>query len=136
MRQKLFEIEVTILNADDELHHQFVEGEPFTVRVTLTATVPTRGATISVGLCDELGRDIGDRAIKGVVFAEGQRQTIKLQIDDPPLRSGLFQVDVMVTETDGGAVLFEAPAVESLSIYGRAPDSGGPVQIGGRWVVD
>lgn len=132
---KNFDADVTILNAAGEQHHQFVEGEPFTVRVQLAAKTAAPDATVAIGLRDELGREIGARSMRGVTFAEGESKTIELTIADPPLRNGLFQVDVGVTDSAAGTELLSLEAVETLSIYGQRSESGGPVQLGGDWTI-
>ena len=127
---KNFDADVTILNAAGEQHHQFVEGEPFTVRVQLVGKTAAPDATIAIGLRDELGREIGGRTMRGVTFAEGEST-----IADPPLRNGLFQVDVGVADSAAGTELLSHEAVETLSIYGQRSESGGPVQLGGDWTI-
>ncbi len=134
-RHASFDVEVTVCNQAGEQHHQFVESEPFAIRIQLTANSAAPEATVEIGLRDELGRTVGERSLRGVGFATGQSRTLTFAIDSPPLRNGLFQVDVSVTDTAGGAILLDAPAIESLSVYGQAPDSGGPVQLGGTWHV-
>ncbi len=134
-RHASFDVEVAVCNQAGEQHHQFVEGEPLAIRIQLTANSTAPEATVEIGLRDELGRTVGERSLRGVGFATGQSRTLTFAIDSPPLRNGLFQVDVSVTDTAGGAILLDAPAIESLSVYGQAPDSGGPVQLGGTWHV-
>jgi ABC-type polysaccharide/polyol phosphate transport system ATPase subunit len=132
---KHFDANVTILNAKGIQHHQFVEGEPFTVRVHLAAKAETLDATVAIGLRDELGREIGGRSLRGVAFAIGETKTFDLTVTDPPLRNGLFQVDVGVNDSAAGTELLSLEAIETLSIYGQAADSGGPVQLGGDWTI-
>ena len=132
---KNFDADVTILNAAGEQHHQFVEGEPFTVRVQLAAKTAAPDATVVIGLRDELGREIGGRTMRGVTFAEGESKTVELTISDSPLRNGLFQVDVGVADSAAGTELLSLEAVETLSIYGQRSESGGPVQLGGDWTI-
>jgi hypothetical protein len=132
---KHFDANVTILNAKGIQHHQFVEGEPFTVRVHLAAKAEALDTTVAVGLRDELGREIGGRSLRGIAFAIGETKTLDLTVTDPPLRNGLFQVDVGVNDSAAGTELLSLEAVETLSIYGQAADSGGPVQLGGDWTI-
>ena len=135
-RQKQFDADVTVLNAAGEQHHQFVEGDPFSVRITLTAKAEAPEATVTIGLRDELGREIGSQSVRGIAFAGGETKTLSVSIDDPPLRNGLFQVDVNVADSAAGTELLNLEAVETLSIYGQRSESGGPVQLGGTWQID
>ncbi len=135
-RQKRFDANVTVLNAAGDQHHQFVEGDPFSVRVHLTAKAETPEATVTVGLRDELGREIGSQSIRGIDFDEGQARTLSVAVENPPLRNGLFQIDVNVSDSAAGTELLNLEAVETLSIYGQRSESGGPVQLGGTWRVD
>ena len=130
-----FDADVTVLNAAGEQHHQFVEGESFAVRAHLTAKTETDNATVAIGLRDELGREIGGRSIRDLTFTPGALRTFELRFDDPPLRNGLFQVDVVVVDTETGKPLLDLEAVDSLSVYGRREQSGGPIQLGGSWTV-
>ncbi len=128
-----FDADVAILNGMGEQHHQFVEGEPFAIRLQLTAKRDAADTTLAIGLRDELGRDIGGQSVREVAFIAGESRTFELAITDPPLRNGLFQVDVLVTDSESGKPLLELVAVETLSVYGQKADSGGPVQLGGTW---
>ena len=130
-----FDAEVAVLNAAGEQHHQFVEGEPFTLKARLTAKQDIENATVAFGLRDELGREIGGRSVRDIAFDKGAARTFELAITDPPLRNGLFQIDVAVADTDSGSPLLELEAVETLSIYGQREHSGGPVQLGGAWTA-
>ena len=132
-RARHFDAEVTVVNDAGVQHHQFVEGEPFGIRLRLVPKVDAPDTTVSIGFRDELGRDIGGRALREVAFAAGQERTLELTLDDHRLRNGLFQIDVAVADSDSGAVLLEMEAAETLSIYGQVADSGGPVQLGGSW---
>ena len=134
-RFEAFDADVTVLNGAGEQHHQFVEGEPFAVRAHLKAKVDMPNATVAIGLRDELGREIGGRSIRDVAFAAGAERTFDLHFEDPPLRNGLFQVDVVVADTETGKPMLELEAVDTLSVYGRREHSGGPVQLGGSWTV-
>jgi len=131
-----FDADVVILNGTGEQHHQFVEGEPFAIRLQLTAKRDAADTTLAIGLRDELGRDIGGQSVREVAFIVGEPRPFELAITDPPLRNGLFQVDVLVTDSDSGKPLLELVAVETLSVYGQKADSGGPVQLGGTWSID
>jgi ABC-type glutathione transport system ATPase component len=135
-RLKQFDADVTVLNASGEQHHQFVEGEPFAIRAHLTAKVDTPDTTVTIGLRDELGREIGSQSTRGVSFAAGQTRTLSVTIDAPPLRNGLFQVDVNISDSAAGTELLNLEAVETLSIYGQRGGSGGPIQLSGTWSVN
>ena len=135
-KQDRFDAEVTILNQAGAQHHQFVEGEPFGIRVLITPKISIAGATVGIGLRDELGREIGGRSLSGVSFAAGQARTLEFHIETPPLRNGLFQVDVGLTDSASGEELMAAEAIETLSVYGQIDDSGGPIQLGGRWTLE
>jgi lipopolysaccharide transport system ATP-binding protein len=132
---KHFDADVSVLNAAGEQHHQFVEGEPFTVRVQLAAKAAASEATVAIELRDELGREIGGRSMRGIAFADDETKTVELTISDPPLRNGLFQIDVVVTDSAAGTKLLNLEAIETLSIYGQRGESGGPVQLGGDWRI-
>jgi lipopolysaccharide transport system ATP-binding protein len=132
---KHFDADITVLNAAGDKHHQFVEGEQFTVRAHLVAKSDAPDTTISIGLRDELGRDIGGRSTRGVAFTAGEERTIELTITEPPLRNGLFQVDIGVSDSAAGTEMLSLEAVETLSIYGQRSESGGPVQLGGDWTI-
>jgi len=134
-RARHFDAEVTVVNDAGQQHHQFVEGEPFGVRLRLVSKIDAPDTTVSIGFRDELGRDIGGRALREMAFTAGQERTLQLALDDHRLRNGLFQIDVAVADSDSGAVLLEMEAAETLSIYGQVADSGGPVQLGGAWRV-
>ena len=134
-RRKNFDADVMILNAEGNQHHQFVEGEPFMVRIQLVAKTEAFDTTVGIGLRDELGREIGGRSLPGIAFEVGETKTLELTITDPPLRNGLFQVDLGVHESAAGTELLSLEAVETISIYGQAADSGGPVQLGGDWTI-
>lgn len=134
-RRKNFDADVMILNAEGKQHHQFVEGEPFTVRIQLVAKTEAFDTTVGIGLRDELGREIGGRSLRGITFEVGETKTLELTITDPPLRNGLFQVDLGVHESAAGTELLSLEAVETISIYGQTADSGGPVQLGGDWTI-
>jgi len=134
-RARHFDAEVTVVNGAGAQHHQFVEGEPFGVRLRLVAKVDAPDTTVSIGFRDELGRDIGGRALRKMAFAAGQERTLELALDDHRLRNGLFQIDVAVSDTESGETLLSLEAAETLSVYGQAADSGGPVQLGGTWRV-
>ncbi len=131
-----FDADVSILNITGEQHHQFVEGQPFAIRLQLTPKGDVADTTLMIGLRDELGRDIGGQSVREIAFIAGESRTFDLTITDPPLRNGLFQVDVLVTDSDSGKPLLELVAVETLSIYGQKADSDGPVQLGGTWSID
>ncbi len=128
-----FDVETTVVNRAGEKHHQFVEHEPLTIQVHLTANVDVSDATIQVGLRDELGREIGSKSTRGWAFAAGDEKTLELMLDSPPLRNGLFMVDVLATETAGGATLIDSPSIDSFSVYGQESASDGPIQLGGEW---
>jgi lipopolysaccharide transport system ATP-binding protein len=132
---RYFDAEVTIINAAGDQHHQFVEGEAFTVRVRLAAKTSVPGAAIAIGIRDELGREIGAHGLMHLSFTEGEHRVIELHVGAPPLRNGLFQVDVTVADSDSSAPLLELPAVDNFSVYGQREHSGGPVQLGGTWSV-
>jgi len=134
-RRKNFDADVMILNAEGNQHHQFVEGEPFTVRIQLVAKTEAFDTTVGIGLRDELGREIGGRSMRGITFEVGEAKTLELTIADPPLRNGLFQVDLGVHESAAGTEILSLEAVETISIYGQTADSGGPVQLGGDWTI-
>ncbi len=133
-RASVLDAKVTVLNAAGTQHHQFVEDEAFGIRVLLSAKEATSEATLILCIRDELGREIGTRSVKGINFSEGQTRTILMQFNDHPLRNGLFLVDLAVTDSTGIRML-ELEAVETISVYGQASESGGPVQLGGTWSV-
>jgi ABC-type polysaccharide/polyol phosphate transport system ATPase subunit len=135
LRRANFDADVMILNAKGSEHHQFVEGEPFTVRVKLAAKTEAFDATVDIGLRDELGREIGARSLRGITFAVGETKTLNLTITAPPLRNGLFQIDLGVNDSAAGTQLLSLEAIETISIYGQTADSGGPVQLGGDWTI-
>ena len=128
-----FDVETTIVNRRGEKHHQFVEHEPLSIRICLTAKSGVTDATVNICLRDELGREIGSRSTRGWAFATGDTRTLELVLDHSPLRNGLFTVDVHVTDTAGGATLIDARSVDSFSVYGQTSESDGPVQVGGDW---
>lgn len=134
-RPKNFDADVMILNAAGNQHHQFVEGEPFMVRIQLVAKTEAFDTTVGIGLRDELGREIGGRSLRGITFEVGETKTLELNIADPPLRNGLFQVDLGVHDSAAGTDLLSLEAVETISIYGQTADSGGPIQLGGDWKI-
>ncbi len=130
-----FDVDMTVVNAAGEKHHQFVEHEPITIRAHLTAKRDFEDATVEILFRDELGREIGGRSTRGRAFRSGVTSTIELSLGNSPLRNGLFLVDVRVTDTAGGATLIDARSVDSFSIYGQDSGSDGPVQLGGEWKV-
>lgn len=134
-RQTFFDVDVTVLNGAGVQHHQFVEGDRFAIRIYLTAHAAAPDTTVSVLLRDELGREIGSQSARGVSFADGEQRTLILSVDAPPLRDGLFQVGVSVSDSAAGTELANVEGADSLSIYGQRSDCGGPVQLGGSWSV-
>ena len=135
-RYERFDAKVTVINQSGEQHHQFVEGEPFAVRILVTPKVSVTGATIELRLHDELGREIGGRSLNGLAFAAGQARTVEFHTDATALRNGLFQVHVSLSETALGSLPMDIKAIETLSIYGQKTESSGPIQLGGHWTLD
>lgn len=131
-----FQLETAILNEQGERHSQFLEGEPFTVQFALTAVRDLANCDVGVSICDELGREIGGRSLPSMDFPAGKRTQLSFAVTAPPLRDGLFQVTITVGDHDTGRALLDAVAVETLSIYGRRPESHGPVQLAGSWTVE
>ena len=125
---------IAILNAAGEPHHSFVEGEPFTIAVSLTVVEPIKRASIQIGIHDELGRHVGSRSHADVTLRPGEPTVVSLQLTSPMLRNGKFLIDLGVGSEDG-ATLLQTRAAESVSVFAQAPDSDGPLQIGGTFEV-
>ena len=134
-RSDRFDADVSVLNAAGERHHQFVEREALSIQVHLTAHEAMPDVTVGLTFRDELGREIGSRSIRGLAFAEGDQRTLRFALEDHRLRNGLFQIGLGATDSISGAVLLDIDVAETLSVYGQASDSGGPVQLGGSWTI-
>jgi ABC-2 type transport system ATP-binding protein len=128
-----FDLDVTVLNTAGERHHQFVEHDAIAIQVHLASIKDIPPCVLELILRDELGRPVGSRSVKSEPFRQGETRTTTLAIEDPPLRDGLFTIDVRVVDGASGALLAELPAADSLSIYGQEDMSDGFVQLGGSW---
>ena len=135
VRERHFDVATRVLNEQGEQHSQFIEGEAVTIQLHLTPHTHFPSCNVGVGICDELGREIGGQVMNGVAFSAEKTTVIDLSLSHPPLRNGLFQVNVGVSDPDTGTTLLDAVAVESISVYGRKPESYGPVQLNGAWHV-
>ncbi len=60
---------------------------------------------------------------------------LDLRIQDPVFREGLLQIDVLANDHSSGTQLLLMEKVESISIYAGESPSGGPIRVGGEWVV-
>lgn len=133
LHQDIFDLDTRVTNPDGAEHNQFVEGETITITANLTANTDISAATLTFRLRDELGREIGARDLSGLEFHNGTPQSHTLVLESAPLRDGLFQLDVLVRESSGGATLLEATAIQTISLYGQQADADGPIRLGGRW---
>ncbi len=134
-RSKIFKADVTVLNGAGKQHNQFVEGEQITVRLRLEALQDVHETVVTIAFNDELGRSLGSRSTVPLVFAAGRTTMLDLRIQDPVFREGLLQIDVLANDHSSGTELLLMEKVESLSIYAGESPSGGPIRIGGEWVV-
>jgi ABC-type polysaccharide/polyol phosphate transport system ATPase subunit len=135
-KNRLFEADVTVLNGLGEPHHEFVEGEAYSVLIHITASEDVNETTVAIGVRDELGREIGSRNVRDIDFTKDSQRTITFNAVDSPIRNGLFLIDVEVSDTATGRVLLKVDAIKTISVYEKSFGSGGPIQIGGTWNVD
>ncbi len=126
-----FDVKVTVENASGEKHHQFVEGETLRIRAEFVAASSHPNVRIGIGIRDDLGRDLGDRSVEGQRVSAELPLTVVLELKDHPLRNGLFLIDVGVQDAETGRQLLHQIAVASFTVYGQAPASRGPIQLGG-----
>jgi lipopolysaccharide transport system ATP-binding protein len=134
-RHQYFEADVVVLNAKEEPHHQFVEGESLSIRLLLTPETSLPNTLLTVSFTDELGRELGSRTTGPLAFERGRLATVDLEFPRPVFREGLIQLDVLAVDALAGTELLRLEKVETLSIYGSEPASGGPIQLGGDWSV-
>ena len=129
-----FEIDVSIVDADNVRHQQFVEGDKIIIRVHMKSHVAADSAILTVGIQDELGRSIGSQSSDVISFAPSQERSLELVLNDSPLRNGLFQVDARISDAAGGTTLLDAPAMTTFSVYGDGDRTGGTIRLGGNWI--
>ena len=70
---------------------------------------------------------------RSIALQPGDIRHVALTSADSPLRNGLFQVDVAMSDSASGARLFEEKAVAVFSVYGDSSSASGPVLIRGEW---
>ena len=133
---EVFATHVEVAGSDGTPRHRFTEGEPFEIRVTLSAHDAVEATRITVTLRDELGREIGSHFFDHEAFAAGSTHVLALDLSRNPLRSGQFEIDLAVTDLASGRPLLSAASIESVSILGQRTESTGPVQLGGQWRID
>lgn len=129
-----FEVDVAVLDSRKNRHREFVEGETIVIRVRMKSHINADMATLTVGIQDELGRTIGSQTSPPMSFHHSTIHSLDLTLADSPLRSGLFQVDVRLSDQMSDVTLLDAPAMSTFSIYGNKTDLGGAVDLRGAWI--
>jgi ABC-type polysaccharide/polyol phosphate transport system ATPase subunit len=132
----IFAAHVDVVGIDGELRHRFTEGEPFEIRLALTAFETVDATRVTLTFRDELGREIGSHFVDHRSFLAHAPKVLTLTLGSSPLRNGQFGIDIGVNDLASGRPLLTAPAIESVSVLGQRAESSGPVQMGGTWRVD
>ena len=126
-----FDVQVSIMDVHGVEHSKFVEGESLAIRVRITPKYSSPDVLIGIGIRDAMGRELGDRAIRHCALTAETPSEVVLRLVDHPLRDGLFQVDLGITEALTGRIALHMIGVASFAFFGQADESYGPIQIGG-----
>ncbi len=128
-----FDIDVSIIDQYDNRHQQFIEGDTIIIRVRMKAHVRVESTKLTVGIQDELGRSIASQNSNASAFVPGQERSLDLVLNESPLRHGLFQVDIRLSDDETDLTLLDAPAMATFSVYTNTESAGGTIRLGGIW---
>jgi ABC-2 type transport system ATP-binding protein len=125
--------EVRALGGDQSVRDRFMEGEPFVVEAWLRSETGVDAAQVRFTFRDGSGRLLAAQAASGVDLAPSELQAVRLHLHDPPLREGLFLVDVRVMSHDGDVELAAASRALELTLFSEEASEEGPIRLGATW---
>ena len=117
---------------DGELRDRFMEGEPFTLEVELSADRGAEAVQLTIGLREASGHPLGSQTAS-VDLSAGAVQLVRLHFPGLPLREGRFLVDVSVMSHDGDAELALAERALELTVFSQDGSAAGVLRLGGAW---
>lgn len=132
-RDSTVDVAVRTLDRSGAPVARYMEGDPILIGATVTSTFPIRGARITIGLRDASGFGLANRSLPGLDLKGGVPRDVHLELSAPPLREGLFSIDVHVRSDDRSETFAILLNLAQFSVSSRTPNAEGPILLQGIW---
>jgi ABC-type polysaccharide/polyol phosphate transport system ATPase subunit len=128
----------TLLGVEGEERLQFLSGEPFALRVDVSAANGVPPPRLQLELRDDAGTLVAGEAIdlRALGWTGGEsRQTVRFEIGSLPLANGRFHMRLGLTDETGERLFHWLDDALVFVVY-PGDDERGVVRFEGRWSVE
>jgi lipopolysaccharide transport system ATP-binding protein len=126
--------DVVLVGADGEARKQYLAGEPFAVRIRVSAERPLAAPRLTYELRGEggllLAAGVQDTAELG--WDEAGALPVRFEVDRLPLADGRFRLRLGLVDPGTGRLYHQLDEAASFLVYPEG-DERGPLRFEGRW---
>jgi ABC-type polysaccharide/polyol phosphate transport system ATPase subunit len=125
----------SLLGAEGDERRQYLAGEPFTLRVRVTASEPLRAPRLFYEIRGDGGLLIASGAQGTAELGwdgETREAVLRFDVDRLPLADGRFRLRLGLADPHDGHLYHQLDDAASFLVYPEA-DERGPARLEGRW---